>query len=655
MAFILVLLFAFFALVGPASASPSPSGNSGKAQEQRQADPSVRGTITGCIDRLEQAGRESGNGRTVVNKQLRRFYHTVKYRAVWTNRLAIGRLLEVIRASEEDGLQPEEYHLAEILRLYDHPPDTPALKARADVLMTDAVFTLLWHMRSGKVNPSKLDPDWNLPAVPPGAAYDRKLVQAVMSSRFPEMVDELRPHAAEYRLLRKSLARLRETAAAGGWKKVSSGAVIHKVGQSDPRMPALRQRLFISGDLAADTLKARVEPAPLRGQVEQLASGGAGRAAEAAGAAGAPGIAGVAGKSVPAASAGVAEGMSGAASVAGQGLLAGAESSGGMARSDRSVLKEPVPASVASGSSMVYTPELFEAVKKFQKRHGLDVDGIIGNATIQAMNVPVRQRIDQIRVNLERYRWFVDRMGQTYIMVNIPSFTVEVVVDKVHRWSSRVIVGQTERKTPVFKAEMQYIILNPQWVVPPGILDKDALPAIKKNMAYLKKKNLAVVDENGQVLNPSTIKWSKYTEGNGFPYRLVQASGDEGSLGRIKFMLPNRYMVYLHDTPTKELFNKSRRTFSSGCIRVEHPLDLAEIVLQDTVKWNKTRILNAVETGKTRTVPLPRQMPVFILYQTVFVDGEHLCFYPDIYERDRQLLEELNSMTDSKSVESAAF
>ena len=291
-------------------------------------------------------------------------------------------------------------------------------------------------------------------------------------------------------------------------------------------------------------------------------------------------------------------------------------------------------------SSTVYSREMTNAVKRFQKRNGMDVDGVVGAATLRIMNVPVEQRIDQLRINLERYRWFFSDLGPTYIMVNIADFTLKYVENGRQRWSTRVIVGKPYRETPVFKADMQYIVFNPQWVIPPTILEKDALPAIRKSTSYLARKKLKVIDRDGRVVDPASVSWSQYSGAN-LPYRLQQTAGDHGSLGRVKFMLPNVHIVYLHDTPTKDLFEKSTRTFSSGCIRVENPLDLAGLVLQDSVKWSGERIRAAVNTGKTTTVFLPKRIPVFILYMTAVANGDEILFREDVYNRDKTVLKAL--------------
>ena len=558
--------------------SPAHAKTAGREREYSQSDPALQHSIQSSLGRL--ARMNAGPDRASITLHMQRFYAALGYRTAWTNRAAVSRLIEVIEDSANDGLLPSDYHLAEIRKFNENPPESPERRARADILMTDAVFTLLSHMRSGKVYPQSAEPSWNLSTPLPPSDYDRLLMSAVMGSRFPEIIQSLRPPSSEYSQLRKALARYRKIAADGGWKSVPTGPRIERVGAVDSRMPAFRRRLVISGDLGPEY--ASVDEGPL-------------------------------------------------ANV-----------------SDSTLAADSLHASAAD-RKLVYSQELFTAVEAFQKRHGITADGIIGNETIAAMNVPVADRIDQIRVNLERYRWYLSNRGSTYIAVNIPSFTIDVVFNKVHRWSSRVIVGKPDLQTPIFRAEMQYLILNPHWVIPPGILVKEAIPGIAKDLSYLSKRKLAVMNDKGEIINPSSINWSKYISG-GFPYRLVQASGDEGSLGTIKFMMPNRFTVYLHDTPSKELFERTRRAFSHGCVRVDQPLDLAELVMKDHAKWSASKIQDAIDTGKTRTVMLPEKIPVFFLYMTAFADGDQVEFRNDLYDKDEVLLRALDGPASSRHV-----
>lgn len=592
---ILLLWFALLPTMQPSS-SPASRDEGPNVQERAGVAASVNGFLRQYIARLERLSlHTSGPDRAAIIRHTKRFYEALGYRPAWTNRQAIARLIEVIEDAENDGLLPSDYHIDEIRSFYQNPTESPALLARTDLLMTDAVFTLMSHMRSGKVYARSIEPDWNIEPPQPGADYDRTLMAAVMGSRFPEMIQALRPSSPEYSSLRKGMIRLKAIAASGGWDRVAPGRQIDKAGVADPRIPDIRRRLAVSGDY----IMPQEEPAVEKAEPKVMEK-----------------------KKDPVK----------------PGVLTPADS-----------LAAPTV-----DRRQLYDQELLDAVKAFQKRHGLDVDGVIGNETVRAMNVPVTQRIDQIRINLERYRWFLNSRGPNYIMVNIPSYSVELVQNSLRRWNSRVIVGKTDTQTPVFRAEMQYIILNPHWVIPDGIIVKDKIvSSILKDSAYLDKKNLAVVDNEGHTLNPSSIDWSKYVNG-GFPYRLVQASGDEGSLGRIKFMMPNRFTVYMHDTPTKELFDKSRRAFSHGCVRVDKPVDLAEIVLQDKARWSKVRIQEAIDTDKTRTINLPKNIPVYIVYQTAFAEGGSLEFRSDVYERDARLFNVLQSPASSRFVEELA-
>jgi len=546
-------------------------------------DQTAGGYLKSYLARLERQDAASSPGRMEIGGQLKRFYLAMDYRPAWTNRQAIARLVEVIEESAEDGLTPSDYHLEEIKSYAANPPESPVLKARADLLMTDAVFSLMWHLRSGKVSPRSLDSNWNIALPKPAENYDQTLMMAVMGSKFPEMISALRNASSEYVTLRKAHRLYRKIAENGGWETVTWGPQITKVGDVDPRMPLIRKRLLLTGDLSAS--------APLMLKISSSADSG---------------------------------------------------KSGSNA-----LLPSHFPA-----SDLVYTRELYDAVSAFQQRHGLSVDGVIGNETLGAMNMPVLERINQIRVNLERERWYSSTLGDNYVMVNIPSYSVVYVQEKEVRWKSRVIVGKPDLQTPIFGAQIQSIILNPHWVIPPGILVKEAIPAIRKNIGYLSRHQLSVVDSHSKPVDPAQVNWSQYS-GGGFPYRLVQASGDAGSLGRIKFNMPNRFTVYMHDTPTKPLFERSRRAYSHGCVRVDRPFELAELLLRDSVKWSLPKIETAINTGKTRTVPLPVKVPVYFFYQTVTAEGDKIEFRHDVYDRDKELLDALNSGKGARNVEEA--
>lgn len=290
------------------------------------------------------------------------------------------------------------------------------------------------------------------------------------------------------------------------------------------------------------------------------------------------------------------------------------------------------------GKSAHYDPELAAAVSRFQTRHGLEADGAVGERTLAELNVPVAARVDQIRVNLERLRWVArDRVGD-HLVVDVAGFTARLYLDGRKAWDSRVVVGRPVRKTPAFRADLTYLVLNPRWVVPPTILREDVLPKLAADPAYLAAHAMTVVDGAGQPVPAEAIDWQRYRSG-GFPHQIVQVPGPENPLGQIKFMLPNPYAIYLHDTPSRRLFQRTDRAQSSGCIRLEKPLDLAVLLLDDPVRWSLDGLKTELGNNRTRSVSVKRQVPVLVLYFTAEADGAgSVGFRPDFYDRDGAVL-----------------
>jgi murein L,D-transpeptidase YcbB/YkuD len=276
-------------------------------------------------------------------------------------------------------------------------------------------------------------------------------------------------------------------------------------------------------------------------------------------------------------------------------------------------------------------------VKHFQKRHGLDIDGIVGSKTLGALNVTAAERLRQIEVNMERWRWLPRDLGDRYIRVNIAGFELDVFEAGRQVMNMRAITGRDYRRTPVFSDMMTYLVINPYWNVPWNIAVKDKLPLIRENPDYLAQQKMILMSGWGAdvvEIDPSTIDWSEVTPKD-FVWRLRQDPGPLNALGRIKFMFPNKFNVYLHDTPSRELFEQAVRTFSSGCIRIEHPVDLAEYLLRGYPEWTRPAILAAIDKGDERTVRLLEPIPVYVLYCTAWVDetGE-ISFRNDVYGRD---------------------
>lgn len=286
-------------------------------------------------------------------------------------------------------------------------------------------------------------------------------------------------------------------------------------------------------------------------------------------------------------------------------------------------------------NNLVYDEELVKAVMRFQKRHGLETDGNLGKETLAALNISVDERMTQIKVNMERWRWLPQEYSDYYVKVNIANYTVDIVKNGELVRQHKAIVGKNYRRTPVFSSKISYLVLNPTWTVPPGIINGDVIPSVKKDVNYLKTKNIVVYDHAGNIINPNTVDWNN-SAAKSYTYR--QPAGPANALGAVKFMFPNNFSVYLHDTPSRELFEKTERSFSSGCIRVQNPLQLAVYFIGDSVHWNMSKIKKQVESQNTLTIPLSEKPDIYILYWTAWTDAKGVIqFRKDIYSRDQKV------------------
>ncbi|MBF0558721.1 MAG: L,D-transpeptidase family protein, partial [Nitrospirae bacterium] len=304
---------------------------------------------------------------------------------------------------------------------------------------------------------------------------------------------------------------------------------------------------------------------------------------------------------------------------------------------------------VKSGES--FDERLRGSVIFFQKRHGLKADGTVAPATLEALNVPLKQRLRQIELNMERLRWILGNSEQRSIVVNIADFKLEVIEKGKSVLSMKGVVGKPYQSTPVFTARMTYMIINPAWNIPESIARKEILKKIKNNPHYLAEQNINVFKGWGpqqEIIDPQAVDWSELTEKT-LPYHFRQEPGPLNPLGRLKFMLPNKFDVYLHDTPARQLFSQNVRTFSHGCMRIEKPLELAEYVLRENAGWTREKLLAAIKTGAEKTVLIPKPLNVHFLYLTAWVDDDGvLQFRNDIYKEDMRLDQALLSKQSLK-------
>ncbi|MBP5857836.1 L,D-transpeptidase family protein [Marivibrio halodurans] len=296
--------------------------------------------------------------------------------------------------------------------------------------------------------------------------------------------------------------------------------------------------------------------------------------------------------------------------------------------------------SVPEAEADLFTPALAIALRSFQRRHGLDTDAVAGKQTLAALNLPVSARVDQILLNMERWRWLPRELGPNYVLANIAGFEVTMVEEGSVVDRMAAVVGRPYRMSPVFSDAISYIELNPTWTVPPKIAREDLLAKIQADSAYLTDGGFQVLSGWGadaRPVDPATVDWARVTQKT-FSYKLRQGPGERNALGRVKVMFPNRFDIYLHDSPARDLYAKRVRTFSSGCIRLSRPFDLVNWLMRLTGGPDAAEIRTMLDTGETRVVKLPQRVPVHLIYATAWAgeDGQ-VHFRDDVYGRDSLL------------------
>jgi murein L,D-transpeptidase YcbB/YkuD len=511
-----------------------------------QQDDAVREALRTRIEALRETGRlDVRGGRIASVIVLADFYERRGFRRAWGDARTIEQLVRAIRDAAADGLDPRDYHQALLERLRAEVAGSgkadAGLLADYDLLLMDALIRLGYHLMFGKVDPERVDQNWNLAREIRGFEPVARIEQALDAGDVYEALEREKPNQPAYTALKRELARYRQIQAAGAWPTIPAGSALRE-GATDTRVPTLRRRLETTGDVVARE----------------------------------------------------------------------------------------------GDTSTRYDSVLAGGLRSFQRRLGLTDDGVLGEGTRTALNVPVEQRIQQIRINLERGRWVLHHIDSTYVVVNIAGYSVTYVRGGRVVWRSRAVVGLPYRRTPIFRDSISYLVFNPTWTVPPGILARDMLPRLKRGGVRALPAGMRVLERSGRAIDASRIDWSRYSASS-FPFTLQQGPGPQNALGLVKFMFPNRYLVYLHDTPSRELFDETARAFSSGCIRIERPFELAELLLADA-GWNSDSIARAVGTGRTRTVQLRRPTPVLLLYWTAWLDDDgRMNFRSDIYGRDGRL------------------
>lgn len=487
-----------------------------------------------------------------ASEMAQRFYSLRGQRPVWTDMGRVEALADGLRTLEDDGLSPSDY-----------APDALLGQARGadletpggfELEATETLLTAMAHLQRGKVDPHRIDSDWEVDIAPP--TFDLVALSRALDDGDVEAALALaRPPFEPYRQLRAALARYRNIERLGGWPLLPSRETPLRPGDQDTDVALLRQRLAMIGEL--EVMSADTGHYP---HVE---------------------------------------------------------------------LEAP--------EAEVYDGTLAEAVRRFQRRHLLADDGVVGPNTQTALNLPVGFRIDQIRANLERARWLLHGLPDSFVLVDIAGYRLSYFRPDGDVWRSRIVVGQPYRRTPTLRSEITHLTLNPTWTVPPTIYREDILPRVKRDPGYLASRDMVALSPSGKRVDPYSVNWS--SPGG---VMLRQGAGPRNPLGRVVIRFPNDHLVYLHDTPSRGLFNRTQRALSSGCIRVEGVAELAQLLFDDSdTSANVGRLIN---DGKTRNVRLDRRIPVVLNYWTVQPETDgHLAFRPDIYDRDQAVVTALDA------------
>jgi len=519
----------------------------------------------------------------VLGETVARYYEAQQFRPRWQDPAWLDRLLVSLNDLANDGLRPADYHFEALEALRAQLQRAGRLpdgeQAALDVLATDAMMLGLYHLYLGRVDPEKLSPQWNFASRPVSVERGfEALTRALEAGAIRETFDRARPQHPWYQRGRERLKEYRALAAAGGWPNVPMGPTI-KLGMEDPRVPTLRARLLVTRDYPAG--------------------------------------------SVPTA----------------QGTAAPPAAGEALGSAD-------TPADAAS-SDRLYDASLEAAVRGFQERHGLAPDGVLGRRTMAALNEPLASRVTQIELALERLRWLPEFAAGPAIAINVPSFQLWAFDDardtRSATLSMPVIVGKAvKHETPMFIGSMRAVEFSPYWNVPRNILRNETLPRLARDPGYLEREEMELVSTRGDGRLLTRVDAAALEALRAGELRVRQRPGARNALGGVKFVLPNTMEIYLHGTPARELFERTRRDFSHGCIRVRDPAALAAFVLQGRPEWTAEAIDAAMTSGRNRTVALERAIPVVVFYTTAVVDSTgRAVFLPDVYGHDRRLLSAL--------------
>lgn len=478
---------------------------------------------------------------TMQHQLLLDFYQSRQFMPMWVNPYGplprAEELLRTLRDADHEGLDSRAYSIKLLELLWQTP--SPAVLARLELRLSNAALEYGRDLQVGRYPPEKTHSLWYIPV----AQFDGgALLESLASSEdIRHTLASLAPPHPEYWRLRGALNYYRQLALLGGWPTIPLDPIL-RVGDKQPQVALLRQRLFIEGDLVLDVRE----------------------------------------------------------------------------------------------EEHTFDELLKMAVERFQVRHGLKVDGVAGPATLAAMNIPVEQRIEQLKINMNRWRWLPRDLGKRYILVNIPEFQLRAYEENRLALVMDVIVGREDRPTPVISGRLHSVVFNPYWTAPPIIIVKDLIPKQLRNPDFMSQRNIRVYQGDTEI-DPRSVEWRRI-KFNYLPYVLRQDPDPHNPMGKVKFLFHNNLDIYLHDTPDTGLFHRDVRTLSSGCIRVSQPAELTSFILAGNNGWNENAIRRAFASDDTQTVTLDTALPVYLLYLTAWVGNDNRAhFRNDVYRVDESI------------------
>lgn len=580
-----------------------------------------------------------------------RFYENRDFEAVWYEEGALlsraGYLLEALEAAGQNGLSAEYYGYKDLLERYDGLNDInlylyltePSDLASFDIALTKAAMQYTSDIHYGRIDPNSVELQWEIPQDP--IIKEQKLQEALEAETIEQGIEDLHSKNIYYQRLLKALRDFDEQAKTNTDVEPSI-AVPDSTAQDSVRMVTLekKQKLEV-GDTSIQVALLRQH---LGSYFPELLDS----------------------------SANIISVEYDTSHLKSEMIVVDTVSERiydyEVCRDTIYVTKDSMYLLIDStelsydttyinvdtflivqdslnilSSDSVYNPTVFDStlydiVKKFQKQNGLEPDGIVGPQTLGSLtNDRSAEQRKILEINLDRWRRLPKDLSGRYIIVNIAGYYMDVFVDDSSDLHKEVMVGNPRTSTPVFSDVMHYIDLNPTWTVPYSIATREMLPKVKRDPSYLTRNNYELLS-GGKAINPYSVDWESVGR-SGFPYVFRQKPGSNNALGIVKFMFPNRYNIYLHDTPSKHLFSEAYRAYSHGCIRLEKPMELAYYLFKDDPKWNKEKLDATLNKRKNKRINLEVPVPIYLLYFTAWVnDAEELYFLPDVYKRDDALL-----------------